>query len=570
MLSYKKSWSDAPNGNYWEQDEELHIQFQLGMICCGDDGGSDNDSGPSSSEVSDMQDAAAAAAQAAVDEAYGNNKGVTDGNGNAVTDGFGNAVKSGGYNRSYDDAFNSSMNDSYQAFAEEQFNANNQALIDQGKTVGQNYIDVAMGQGGFLTNFDPENPMALNVANPAVSIGPASLDQLNSYGNQLGTYAQQRDYAFPGASFNDPFGTGMSDNTATLAGDSGVGSKYTDQNEANYFNAFSDGYNDSSGMFGTNLSAVEGGDYDGAVGMNTFGQRAGDAIGGAMLGLIGGAVAGPLGSAIGNAFDTQTQTPYGNFIGNLDNPYASQGTAYSTFGPGNLLGGLAQGASAKAIGGVVGPALMEATGGNKMQALAGTMGAAGLGSKAVGNAVTDMVNQVAPTFSVGSGASDMPSSVELQAQEEGGSGGGGSDSGGDIGTFSQSLGPQGGGSGSNSTTNQGVSMDNVLNGGNINAPGGSIYSDPVVANDPIADYLGAAITGQPAGVVNPSAGDQLFNPLMMADASTGVQYLTSGRNRDYGSGTTNQQSRNDFMKNDRRSRITGGFGRRADNGVLFG
>ena len=482
----------------------------------------------------------------------GNYKGVTDGKGNVVTDGKGNAVRSG----SYVDAMNQAdaTYDSYQEYQAERAKAQ-EAFYDDMEArqqVNQDLIDMAMGAGGYAQgfynadgtineNFDPSMSMAMQ--------GPARPSQFQDLGNYLGSAADT--FSFPGYSFADPYGTAMAPTLGQIDG-SALGSNVTTQNERDYFENFSSGFNDDAGFFGQQLEA----DAAGNVGLSTGSQRFSDAAGGMVMGLVGGGLLGPLGSALAGATNINTMNAYGENVPGFNSQIRT-----TTIDGANMLGGLVGSAIAPTVANAAGEAIYGGTG-NINAAIGGSMAAGTATPYATGYAANALLGDMSYMNSTTGGPMDRDIADKLDSRGFGDSIGGGSDGGGNTkptGQMSSQL-SQTGDEGGTINTAQNITQANVQNvaGGDVGM-GDLMGSGATTEFDPQAFLMAQAQnmnpnTTQVTDFFGNNANTMEVNPLFSAQAP-GVQYLSKGRQRKFGSGIFNVQNAFEQKKSRRRGSL---------------
>ena len=481
-----------------------------------------------------------------------NYKGVTDGKGNAVTDGKGNAVRSGSYVNAMNQA--DATYDSYQQYQAERAKAQ-EAFYDDMEArqqVNQDLVDMAMGAGGYAQgfynadgtineNFDPSMSMAMQ--------GPARPGQFQDLGNYLGSAADT--FSFPGYSFADPYGTAMAPTLGQIDG-SALGSNVTTQNERDYFENFSSGFNDDAGFFGQQLEA----DAAGNVGLSTGSQRFSDAAGGMVMGLVGGGLLGPLGSALAGATNINTMNAYGENV-----PGFNPQIRTTTIDGANMLGGLVGSALAPTVANAAGEALYQGTG-NVNAAIAGNMAAGTATPYATGMAANALLGDMSYMNSTTGGPMDRDIADKLESRGFGDSIGGGGDGGGNTrptGQMASQL-SQTGDEGGTINTAQNVTQANVQNvAGSDVGMGDLMGSGATTEFDPQAFLMAQAQnmnpnTTQVTDFFGNNANTMEVNPLFSAQAP-GVQYLSKGRQRKFGSGIFNVQNAFEQKKSRRRGSL---------------
>jgi hypothetical protein len=481
-----------------------------------------------------------------------NYKGVSS-KGGPVTDGKGNAVRSG----SYVDAMNraDATFDSYQDYKTERAKAQ-EAFYDDMEArqqVDQSLVDMAMGGGGYAKGFYNSDGTINENFDPSTSYGmqgPARPGQFNDLGSYLGSSADT--FSFPGYSFADPLGTAMDGRISRIDG-SALGSEITTQNERGYFDNFSSGYNDDAGFFGRQLEV----DQAGNIGLSTGSQRFSDAAGGMVMGLVGGGLFGPLGSALAGATNINTMDAYGENV-----PGFNSQVQTTTIGGANILGGLLGNALAPKVAGAVGKGIYGGTGninaaiGGAGAAAAATPYATGLGAQAL---MGDSLNYMSSDIG---GPMDRDIAEKLDSRGFGDSIGG-NDGGGNsrpAGQMSSQLAPTGG-DGGGTNTGQNVTDANIqsVSGSDVGM-GDLVGTGAQTEFDPQAFLMAQAQnmnpnTTQVTDFFGNSANTMDVNPLFSAQAP-GVQYLSKGRQRNFGSGIFNVQ--NAFER--KKSRRRGGLG----------
>lgn len=472
-----------------------------------------------------------------------NYKGVSDGKGNAVTDGFGNPVRSGSYAEA--EARASNEYDAYQDYKEARAEAQEAFYSDMEarQQVDQDMIDVAMNMGGYLGGdfYNPDGTIneSYNPSDVDVYAGPPSLSNLDAYGKALGGYADT--FSFPGYTFEDPYGTAMSNNLATIDNNL-LGSNVVTQNERNYFDSFASGYNDDAGFLGKQIEA----DLNNNIGFSTAGQRAGDFLGGSLLGMLGSAIAGPVGGAIASGLQPNTMDLYGT----TQTP--GYGVEVSTLGfnPGGALGNFLGGEVAGAVAPKVAGAVYDSTG-NVNSAIGAGVGAGVLGSQIGQQGGTLAAQGMGITPSVIS--SDIQSSpYESQVDDMMEAQGFGSrlDSGDDSGTQSVAGSAMPTSNIGSTDPNMGTAVgDTELQ----TVASGDVGSGGILPGDSTAEFDADSFIEETAQLSNPNAqqlislfgdavNDLSLNPLFSA-APAGVQYLSKGRQRDYGNAIYNVQNK---------------------------
>ena len=479
-------------------------------------------------------------------------KGVGDGFGNAVTDGFGNPVRSGSYVEA--EARGGATYDAYQDYQA----AREQALAEFNQrqntlgTIDQDLIDASMNMGGFvggdLYNEDGTLNENYDPTSADIMMGPPSLQNLQDYGSLLGSYAQRNAYNFPEATFEDPYGTGMAPTLAAIDGNA-LGSEVTTANERMYFDNFAQGFNDESGFFGTNIES----DNAGNTGFATFGDRFGDAVGGMIVGGLATAIGGPvLGAAAGGLkFNTMDQygeivpgygreiheisynpgMGIGSMLGSALAPKAGMAAAqgmYNRTGDVNSAIGAGAGAAALTAGGAVG--LGNMLGGGKSYTISSDIQATPYDSQ-----IDDMMEEQgfgSRLTSGGDNGSPSTSSILPGADQD---------------PVNQSLG----------TPVSTAGIQNVDASGDTGAVGNigdgvTSYFDSDAFINLMAQNANPNTT-QVSDLTGQRVASLDVNPLFSA-APPGVQYMSKGRQRDYGNATYSPTNR---MTNARGSRRAG-------------
>lgn len=489
-------------------------------------------------------------------------KGVKSGTtGKAVTDSQGNPVQSG----SYVDAKGNAENtyDAYQEYQAELAKAQDAFYADMSTrpTVDQDLVDLAMNKGGYLAgditdpNFDPT---AVDVM-----MGPPSMENLQSYGNFLGSSTGT--YSMPGYSFNDPFGTAMAPTLGAIDDDPNTISRA----ERDYFDAFSGGYNKSQGFLGSNIEA----DAANNIGFSSAGQRFSDAAGGLVMGLVGSGLAGPLGSAIASGVNVNTMNQYGPQVTGFTPEVRT-----TTFSPGASIGSLLGSKAGAELGQRAAMNTYNATGGN-VNAAIGVGAGVGMAGGQLGESLGGMVQKGMGFNNMMSSDISSPYAGRLsELNEEDGVGA-------TFGASVQGDGNDGGSVAAPSVTDGVASLAEATQ--NMTAPPpdlSSLTTPSVVSTDfaqgdtPGIDSEGEFDSGEfirtQAQLSNPNsqqasdlfgnfANDLMTNPLFSA-APAGVQYLSKGRQRDYGNAIYNVASKLQNYAGARRR----GFGNRLTGIVI--
>jgi|GEM_PF-6161629 len=505
-------------------------------------------------DITTAHDMDAYVSQSLSSQGYSDNyKGVSDSKGNAVLDGNGNPVRSGSYARAEAEA-----ESNYQAYQDYQ-EAREQALAEFNQrqntlgTIDQQIIDTAMSSGGYLGGdfYNPDGTINENYdpTSAEVMMGPPSLQNLQDYGNLLGSYAQRNAYNFPGATFDDPYGTGMAPRLAEIDGNP-LGSDITTANESMYFDNFSEGYNDESGFFGTNIEA----DNSGYTGFSTAGQRFGDAVGGLIVGGIASAINPVLGAAA-SGLQFNNMDAYGEMV-----PGYGRNISEISYNPGLGLGAALGSALAPKVGTAAAQGMYNRTGDVNSAITAGTAGAVGTVGGAIG--LGNMLGG-GKSYTISSDIQATPYQDQVdQMMEErgfgsrltsGGDGDGGSSMtssivpGGDQDPVNQSLGTP-----INSTSVQTVDASGDTGAIGDIGDGTTSYFDSDAFINLMAQNANPNTT-QVSDLTGQQVASLDVNPLFSA-APPGVQYMSKGRQRDYGSATYSPVNR---MTNARGSRRAG-------------
>ena len=454
-------------------------------------------------------------------------KGVKGSDGNAILDGNGNPISSGTYAATQAQAeaeYDAMVGyQNARSYAEQEWNMNQAAQIRDGLFISQDLIDMATGKVAGATQ---------------AQIAAAQ----NEFGDLYG-----RGYAVQGGTFDDPLGQYMDSSIAALNQSNFLGSNIGADTFTNNFMA---GYNARGANKDTGGLRMEI-DANNNIGFSTRGQRFGDAAGRVVKSLIGSAL-GPVGSLALGGVNNNTMNLYGANVPGYG-PVAST----MSFGPGEVLGNFLGGQ----LGNAVAPAVAQ-----------GVYGQTGNPDLAIGLGVaTGVGSQVAGQYGGGYGAnllgmkdfvissdigspyaSQMNSALEAQGLDRNG--------------FSQNLG-EGGGSG---TPAQAASEGGILQvrDQSLDAPqdgGGQPTGQPI-------QYIGASQGADLAAGDLPSDGSESYfdadywrqmqlasmnpnaqqvtalngssyktdpNPLFSMGAPLGVQYVSQGRQRDYGNATYN-------------------------------
>jgi hypothetical protein len=453
-------------------------------------------------------------------------KGVRGGNGSAVLDGNNNPVRSGSYAATESQA--SAEYDamvSYQnarSYAEQQWAANQANQIRDGMYISQDLIDMATGK-----------------------VAGATQTQISAAQNEFGDL-YGRGYAVQGGTFDDPLGQYMDSSIAAMNQGNFLGS---DLSANSFTNNFMSGYNARGGNKDTNGMQMEV-DQAGNIGFSTRGQRFGDAAGRVVKSLVGSSL-GPVGSLALGGVNNNTMNLYGANVPGYG-PVAST----MSFGPGEVLGNFLGGQ----LGNAVAPAVAQ-----------GIYGQTGNVDLAIGMGVaTGVTSSVAGQYAGGYGANmlgmqdfvissdigspyagQMNSSLEGQGLDRNG--------------FSLNLGDEGGGSG---TPAQAASEGGILQvrDQSLSAPqdgGGQPTGQPIqyanssqgqdlaagdLPSDGSESYFDAEYwrrmqlsnmnpNSQQVTALNGTSYQSEPNPLFSMGTPQGVQYMSQGRQRDYGNAT---------------------------------
>lgn len=498
-------------------------------------------------------------ADALSDNGYSDNfKGVRDRYGNAVLDGNGNPVLSGTYVNSKAKA--ESTYDAYQDYTA----ARDQAMTDfdtdmQGRSqIDQSLINMSMDGIGYASDFYNEDGELNPDFDPTLPVntpfqGPASPQNMADYANFLGS--NTGNFSFPGYNFADPYGTAMAPTLGQIDGNS-LGSEVTTTQERDYFDNFQSGYNDvNSSFFGMRGNKFEA-DKAGNIGISTGSQRLGDAVGNTLMSVAGGAF-GPLGSALAAGTNINTMNPYGEAV-----PGFNPTMTTTSFGPANAFGGMLGNALGSNLAPQVGQAIYDGTG-SANTAIAGAV-ATGMGMGSAGSSLGSLVDNNFNLGYVGSSTSS-PMQDQIDANMEnrgfgdsvGGNGGGGNEA--PTGQLQSQLGQTGAEAPAQNiatsigdTEIQNAASEDV-GSGQLQGQGGETEFDP------LQFFLEQANNANPNSVqatdlFGNSAVDLSSNPLLSASAP-GVQYLSQGRQRQFGTGTYSVQNAMQNAKSTRRGGI---------------
>lgn len=335
-----------------------------------------------------------------------------------------------------------------------------------------------------------------------------SQSQITDVFNKLG-----KGYVVEQARFNNPMGNYL-------------GSKVPEGQKENYQTAI-DAYNDASGMFGPNFVM----DNYGNIGTQNAGQRYGDMIGNALLA-----------SKIG--LEGLNYTPYGQPRGVMD-------ASTATFKPFGLAGDLLGSQVGEAAGEWAGQQMYNATG-NVNQAIAAGMGAGLLGSEGTKYA-TSALGDLAGINSIPLGSNPATVSkgafdpVDEENQDSGIGSRLGQADGSDGSSPTIMGGGDGGGDGDSGgvTSGQAISQTQVQQtlgddfGGGGDAPGQGTETE-FDAQKYLMEQAQAANpnTQQITDLYGNMPYTAEVNPLLAAQVP-GVQYLSQGRQRKYGTATYN-------------------------------
>lgn len=468
-------------------------------------------------------------------------KGVKSGSGSAVLDGFGNPVMSGTYDRTRNEA--ESTFDAYQDYtvAREKAQAEFYSDMEARQQIDQSQIDMAMNSGGYIGDFYNADGTVRADYDPTQAVnsmmGPPSAQNLKDYGNYLGSSADE--FSFPGFSFSDPYGTAMAPRLSQIDG-SALGSEITTQSERDYFDNFAAGYkqDNKSGFFGLGGNRLET-DAAGNIGTSTGGQRFSDAAGNIIMGLVGSAF-GPIGSAIAAGTNVNTMNAYGEVV-----PGYMPTVETISFGPGQAFGGLLGSALGGKASQAVGQKIYDSTG-NVNNAIGGAV-ATGVGLNVGGAALGSQVDSAYGLGYVGSNTSSPYQSQIDQEMESrgfgdsisGGTGGGESDGqSAEIGQLQSQLSPN---YAPMSTMGTGVNDTEIQNVASADVGAGNLQGNTDTEFDATQFFLTQARNAnpnstQPVDLFGEQTADLSANPLFNA-APAGVQYLSRGRQRQFGTGT---------------------------------
>lgn len=464
-----------------------------------------------------------------------NYKGVGDSKGNAVTDGNGNPVRSGDYAQTEAEA--GAVFDAYQDYKEERAKAESKFMEDTksaaltGRTISDDLLDRAAG-------LDPDDfTKTISAEEQAAAqreLGELMGNQYDTYGNVVGMSNQFDDQLGP---YGAP---SMMDFGKFAGGSSLLGSNISQKDS---FKNVSEGFNDGTGFLGTNFES----DVSGNLGFSSPGQRFGDFVGGSLLGMLGSAVAGPVGGAIASGLQPNTMDLYGT---NFTPGYGATVSELS-FNPGAALGNFLGGEVAGAVAPEVAGAVYDSTG-NVNTAIGAGVGAGVLGSQLGQQGGTLAAKGMGITPSVVSSdiqASPYQDQVDDMMEAQGF--GSRVDSGGDDGGTQSVAGS------AMPTSNIGSSdpnMGTAVGDTEIQTvDSGDVGSGTVLPGDSTAEFDADAFINETAQLSNPNTqqlvslfGDAVndlnLNPLFSA-APAGVQYLSKGRQRQYGNAIYNVQNK---------------------------
>lgn len=452
---------------------------------------------------------------------------------NAV-DSQGNPVMSGSYASALADANNSfdTINAAHTMDMQNQqaFDASYAAALSSGKSVPTELLDVINGKG---------------------KNGQATAAERDAAYAELGNLAAQG-YAFPDATYGNPFGNVVGTSTSNMLGSNAGG--FTNQDA---FNSFAKGYNDQQGAFGTQITSNPRGD----IGFQTFGQRASDGIGGFLLGSVASSL-NPIFGAASQGLQFTTMTPIGM------NGYTQSSTDYNALG---ALSGLVGNQAANYASPAVAKGVYGQTGNINTAMAAGiaTGVAANEGGGYLGNTIGN---------AMGLGNFNLASDISLNGQSVGGGGGstfgttvGGESTASDAGSVTGSTGSGEGsimgaptpGAAPNTSANLGdttlETYQQSTTGGDA-ALSGQVGDGTTTEFDPNVWFQNQMENQNLNGVRNLSGelSYEMANPLFQMASSNNVRYLTQGRQRDYGSATYSAATPLEMYKNTRRQ----GFGDR--------
>lgn len=387
----------------------------------------------------------------------------------------------------------------------------------------------ALNQGNnlydYMNEYESQERAFMDSYNEAVARGEIIPDTTVNY---LGTNPTQQNieqtygklgsgYQVAGARFDNPMGNYLG--------------SAVPQGQDQRYNQAIDAYNDASGMFGNNYVV----DNFGNIGYQTFGQRAGDFLGNTLLA-----------SKIG--LEGLNYTPYGEAYNTV------MDRSQATFKPFGLMGDLLGSKVSAAAGEYVGQQMYNQTG-NVNQAIAAGMGAGLLGeqgTKYATSALGDLSGM--NSIPLGSNPATLSKNAEALAaldEETEGSGIGARVDGNDGDSaptdFGTAMGQGGDGVGS-SAPSQGVNITNTSIQTSDASDFGAGQNETVgTATD--TEFDAEAYLLEQAQNANPNTqqitdlyGQQPYtsdvNPLF-ASQVPGVQYLSQGRQRNYGNATYN-------------------------------
>ena len=448
-----------------------------------------------------------------------------DGSYNVVRDGNGNPVMSGSYAATQAQAeaeYDAMVGyQNARSYAEQEWNMNQAAAIRDGLFISQDLIDMATGKVAGATQ---------------AQIAAAQ----NEFGDLYG-----RGYAVQGGTFDDPLGQYMEPTIASMNASNFLGSDIS----ANTFtNNFMSGYNSRTSNKDTGGLRMEV-DQAGNIGFSTRGQRFGDAAGRVVKSLIGSSL-GPVGGLALGGVNNNTMNVYGANVPGYG-PVAST----MSFGPGEVLGNFLGGQLGNAVAPQVAQGIYGQTGNADLAIGLGV--ATGVGSSVAGQYAGGYganllgMKDFVISSDIGSPyASQMNSALEgqgldrngfsLNLGEESGSGtpAQAAAEGGILQVRDQSLdAPQDGGGQPTGQPIQyvGASQSTDLAAGDLPSDGTESYFD--------AEYwrrmqlANMNPNSQQVTALNGTSYQSDPNPLFSMGTPQGVQYMSQGRQRDYGNAT---------------------------------
>ena len=461
-------------------------------------------------------------------------KGVSDSKGNAVTDGKGNPVRSGDYARTEAEA--GAVFDAYQDYkaerakAEAKFMEDTKSAALTGRTISDDLLDRAAG-------LDPDDfTKTISAEEQAAAqreLGELMGKQYDTYGNVVGMSNQFDDQL-------GPYGAPSMMDFGKFAGGSNLLGTNISQEDS--FKNVSKGFNEGTGLLGTNYES----DVSGNLGFSSVGQRVGDFVGGSLLGMMGSAVAGPIGGALASGLQPNTMDLYGT---NFTPGYGATVSELS-FNPAGALGNFLGGEIAGSVAPEVAGAVYDSTG-NVNTAIGAGVGAGVLGSQLGQQGATLAAKGMGITPSVIS--SDIQSSPYqdqvddmMEAQGFGSRLDSGDDSGAQSVAGSAMPTPNIGSADPNMGTAVGDTEIQTVASGDVGSGG-------ILPGDSTSEFDSDSFIEETAQLSNPNAqqlislfgdsvNDLTLNPLFSA-APAGVQYLSKGRQRNYGNAIYNVQNK---------------------------